>query len=120
MEEAGKEKACKEGQKDRREKEVILEEFMKGTVPSDRIIIADSTGELYRGFAACLHYDKKIDRSRKVKRHGLSTDIFRKEIRRAGVANYMTEGEEVPVESVSEFAFSDLMMKIYTKVTLEG
>ena len=99
---------------------MILEEFMKGTVPSDRIIIADSTGELYRGFAACLHYDKKIDRSRKVKRHGLSTDIFRKEIRRAGVANYMTEGEEVPVESISEFAFSDLEIMIYTRVVLEG
>lgn len=98
---------------------MILEEFMKGAVPSDRIIIADSTGELYRGFVGCLTYTQ-IDRSRKVKRHGLSTDIFRKEIRRAGVANYMTEGEEVPVESISEFAFSDLMMKIYTKITLEG
>lgn len=28
---------------------MILEEFMKGAVPSDRLIIEDSTGELYRG-----------------------------------------------------------------------
>lgn len=99
---------------------MILEEFMKGTVPSDMLIIEDSTGELYRGFAACLQYSKRVDWSRNVKRHGLSTDIFRKEVRRAGVAEYMTAGEEIPVESISEFGFSDLMMKIYTKVVLEG
>lgn len=45
---------------------MILEEFMKGAVPSERLIIEDSTGELYRGFVACLEYDKKIDRSREV------------------------------------------------------
>jgi len=99
---------------------VILEEFMKGVVPSDRLIIEDSTGELYRGFVACLNYNTKIDRSREVKRHGLSTDIFRKELKKTGAAQYMTEGEKVPAESISEYAFSDLMMKIYTKVTLEG
>ena len=38
---------------------MILEEFMKGAVPSERLIIEDSTGELYRGFVACLEYDKK-------------------------------------------------------------
>ncbi len=27
---------------------------------------------------------------------------------------------EIPVESISEFSFSDLAMMIYTKVTLEG
>ena len=42
---------------------MILEEFMKGAVPSDRLIIEDSTGEIYRGFVACLGYTK-IDRSR--------------------------------------------------------
>ena len=99
---------------------MILEEFMKGAVPSERLIIEDSTGELYRGFVACLEYDKKIDRSREVKRHGLSTDIHRKEQKRAGAAMYKTPGEKVPVESISEFAFSDLEMMIYTRVVLEG
>ena len=98
---------------------MILEEFMKGAVPSDRLIIEDSTGELYRGFVGCLGY-AKVDRSREVKRHGLSTDIHRKEQKRAGAAMYTTPGEKVPVESVSEFAFSDLAMMIYTKVVLEG
>lgn len=98
---------------------MILEEFMKGAVPSDRLIVEDSTGELYRGFVACLGYTQ-IDRSREVKRHGLSTDIFRKELKTVGAARYMTQGEEVPVESISEFTFSDLAMKIYTKVVLEG
>ena len=28
--------------------------------------------------------------------------------------------QEVPVESISEFSFSDLAMEIYTKVVLEG
>lgn len=99
---------------------MILEEFMKGAVPSDRLIIVDSTGELYRGFVACLNYDTKIDRSRKVKEHGLSTEIFRKELKRVGAATYTTQGEKVPVESISEFSFSDLAMMIYTKVVLEG
>ena len=98
---------------------MILAEFMKGTVPSDRLIIEDSKGEIYRGYVACLGYTQ-IDRSREVKRHGLSTEIFRKKIKTIGAASYMTEGEEVPVESISEFPFSDLIMKIYTKVTLEG
>lgn len=114
MEEAGEEK-----EKGRREKEVILEEFMKGAVPSDRLIVEDSTGELYRGFVACLGYTQ-IDRSREVKRHGLSADIHRKELKRVGAVECMTAGEEVPVESISEFAFSDLAMEIYTKVVLEG
>ncbi|MCM1232687.1 MAG: hypothetical protein NC489_21385 [Ruminococcus flavefaciens] len=99
---------------------MILEEFMKSTVPSDRLIIEDSTGELYRGFVGGLQYNTAIDRSREVIRHGLSTDIFRKENRKMGAASYTTAGEEIPVERISEFAFSDLMMKIYTKVTLEG
>lgn len=99
---------------------MILEEFMKGTVPSERLIIEDSTGELYRGFVACLDYDKKIDRSREVKRHGLSTDIHRREEKTVGAAKYTTDGEEVPVEGISQFSFSDLIMKIYTRVVLEG
>lgn len=98
---------------------MILKEFMKGAVPSDRLIIADSTGELYRGFVGCLAYTK-IDGTRKVIRHGLSTEIYRKEEKAAGAAKYMTAGEEVPAENISEFPFSDLMMKIYTKVVLEG
>lgn len=99
---------------------MILEEFMKEAVPSERLIIEDSTGEIYRGFVACLDYDKKIDRNREVKRHGLSTDIHRKEEKKVGAAKYMTQGEKVPVESISEFSFSDLAMMIYTKVVLEG
>lgn len=31
---------------------MILEEFMKEAVPSDRLIVEDSTGELYRGFCS--------------------------------------------------------------------
>ncbi|MEY8517224.1 hypothetical protein AALC25_09900 [Lachnospiraceae bacterium 29-84] len=98
---------------------MILEEFMKGAVPSDRLIIEDSTGELYRGFVACLGYTG-IDRSREVKRHGLSTDICRREEKKVGAAKYTTDGEKVPVEGISEFSFSDLIMKIYTRVVLEG
>lgn len=98
---------------------MILEAFMKGVVPSDRLIIEDSTGELYRGFAACMGYTE-IDRTREVKRHGLSTDIRRKEQKREGAAIYTTPGEKVPVESISEFAFSDLAIMIYTKVVLVG
>lgn len=98
---------------------MILEEFMKGAIPSDRLIIEDSTGELYRGFVACLGYTG-IDRSREVKRHGLSTDIRKKEKGKTGATVYTMLGEKVPVESIREFSFSDLTMMIYTKVVLEG
>lgn len=98
---------------------MILEEFMKGAVHSDRLIFEDSTGELYRGFVACLGYTE-IDRSREVKRHGLSTDICRREEKKVGAAKYTTDGEKIPVEGISEFSFSDLIIKIYTKVVLEG
>lgn len=98
---------------------MILEEFMKGAVPSDRLIVEDSTGEIYRGFVACLGYTQ-IDRSREVKRHGLSTEIYRREEKTVGATKYTTDGEEVPVEGISKFSFSDLIMKIYTRVVLEG
>ena len=98
---------------------MILEEFMKEAVPSDRLIVEDSTGELYRGFVACLGYTE-IDRSREVKRHGLSTDICRREEKKVGAAKYTTDGEKVPVEGISKFSFSDLIMKIYTRVVVEG
>ena len=98
---------------------MILEEFMRGAVPSDRLIIEDSTGELYRGFVACLGYTG-IDRSREVKRHGLSIDIHRKSRKGQGRQCTKRRGEKVPVESISEFAFSDLEMMIYTRVVLEG
>lgn len=89
---------------------MILEEFMKEAVPSDRLIVEDSTGELYRGFVACLGYTE-IDRRREVKRHGLSTDICRREEKKVGAAKYTTDGEKVPVEGIGEFSFSDLIMK---------
>lgn len=98
---------------------MILEEFMKKAVPSDRLIIEDNTGELYRGFVGCLRY-AEIDRSREVKQHGLSADICRREEKIVGAAKYMTEGEEIPVEGISKFSFSDLIMKIYTRIVLEG
>lgn len=98
---------------------MILEEFVKEAVPSDRLIIEDSTGELYRGFVGCLEY-AGIDRSREVKRHGLSTDIHRREQKKAGAVAYTVPGEKIPVEISGEFSFSDLIMEIYTRVVLEG
>ncbi len=97
---------------------MILEEFIKEAVPSDRIIIEDSTGELYRGFVACLEY-KRIDTNRKIKQHGLSTDIHRKEQKTTGAAAYMIPGEKVAMDSISQFCFTDITMMIYTKVVLE-
>lgn len=98
---------------------MILEEFLKSATPSDRLIIEDSTGEIYRGFAACLEY-AKIDRSREVQRHGLSTDIHKKEKKKAGKVEYIEPGGKVPVENTSDFSFSDIAMMIYTKIVLKG
>ena len=119
--EEAREKAEKEKkQESRKENEMILEEFIKEAVPSDRLIVEDSTGELYRGFVACLDYNTEIDRSREIKRHGLSADIYKKEKKKIGVAAHIELGEKVPVENISEFPFSNLVMMIYTKVVLEG
>ena len=82
---------------------MILEEFMKGAVPSERLIIEDSTGELYRGFVACLEYDKKIDRSREVKRHGLSTEIYRREERRWELQSIRRTGRKYPLKVSANF-----------------
>lgn len=98
---------------------MILEEFLKGATPSDRLIIEDSTGELYRGFVACFEY-AEIDRNREVQRHGLSTDVHKKEKKKAGKVEYVEPGRKVPVENISEFSFSDIAMMIYTKIVLEG
>ncbi len=98
---------------------MILEEFVKGIVPSARLIIEDSTGELYRGFAACLEYSTKIDRNRDIKTHGLSIDVYKKEVKKAGVKEYIDTGEKIPIETISKFEFSDLIMEIYTKVMLK-
>ncbi len=98
---------------------MILEEFLESTEPSGRLIIADASGELYRGFAGCLRY-AEIDGSRNVKQHGLHTEVCRKIEHKTGKSRWMEDGERIEPERLSEFLFSDLQVKIYTKVVLEG
>ncbi len=98
---------------------MVLEEFVKSVRKSDRLIVNDSTGELYRGYADCVQYSG-LDGKREIKRHGLFAETYRKEEKKVGVAKYMIEGGEVPAEKIGEFQYSDLIVKIYTEIVLEG
>lgn len=97
---------------------MTLNEFLQVHTPSDRLVVMDNAGnEIYRGFVACMRHEN-IDGSRKIKRFGVGTEIFRrgKESR----FDYATPlGEAVKIENVSAFSFSDLALRVYTKVVLE-
>lgn len=99
--------------------EVTLEQLIKRMIPSDRLIIEDENGkELYKGYVGCMeHID--FQTSRRVKRFGLSTNIFRKETSKKGILIHTLLGEEISAEHTSEFSFSDLVMQIFTKVIVE-
>lgn len=103
-----------------------LGQLLDVLINSDRIKIFDGDNEkapvLYTGFVACIDYEEtQIDSSRRVARVGLGTDIFRKE--KPGSWNTFAHtaqlGEEVPVESISDFSYSDLEEIIYTRIFLE-
>lgn len=96
-----------------------LEEFVGTMIPSERLVIYDAAGAvLYKGYVGNF-YHSGIDTARQVKRHGLGTEIFRKE-RRAGFVNQFKDlPPKTPVESTSDFPFSDLEMLIFTRVFLE-
>ena len=97
--------------------EVALGQLLRHMIPSDRVLIEDAgSNVLYKGFVGCLQYES-IDETRKVKRFGLKTDIFRKE-NRATYEPQQVLGKEVPVESISSFCFCDLQMMIYTRIVL--
>lgn len=95
-----------------------LREFLEAHTPSDRLLIIDSAGnEIYRGFVGCIQYGN-INGNREIRQFGLGTDIFKKG--KKGRFDFITPlGEEVKVENVSNFSFSDLSMRIYTRVVLE-
>lgn len=103
----------------------MLGQFLDVLISSDRIVIYDGeddkSPELYRGFAACIDYDEdNIDKSRRIAKTGLGTDIFRKD--RGSSHVYRTrrqDKEEIPVESISDFKFSDLEEIVYTSIFLE-
>lgn len=78
---------------------MTLNDFIKTAVNSDRLLILDSNGkELYRGFIGCLQY-RDIDGARKVKQHGISTEVYTTKTIKKGVAVWKEQGERVPEES---------------------
>ena len=115
-----KEKRQETGQEEKagRWQKVKLREFLEAHTPSDRLLIIDSAGnEIYRGFVGCIQYGN-INGNMEIRQFGLGTDIFKKG--KKGRFDFITPlGEEVKVENVSSFSFSDLSMWIYTRVVLE-
>lgn len=99
---------------------VTLEQLIRIMIPSDRLIVENNEGkELYRGYVGCMeHIEFPI--GCRVKRFGLSTNIFRKEKVRKGAMVYTELKEEVNADHISDFLFSDLAMEIFTRVVLEG
>lgn len=104
----------------RRAQEMTLNDFIKTAVNSDRLLILDSNGkELYRGFIGCLQY-RDIDGARKVKQHGISTEVYTTKTIKKGVAVWKEQGERVPEENTSLYKYSDLQMLVFIKIVLEG
>ena len=97
---------------------ITLGQLLRHMVSSDRIVIENEGKEvLYKGYVGCSQYGN-IDETRKVKQFGLSTEIFRKELRPVYITGQRLK-ERIPVERISDFKFSELEMLIYTKIVLE-
>ena len=96
-----------------------LGEYIQSAVPSGRLILEDSTGEIYRGFAGTLKY-AGIEESREIISHGLQTDIYRKEKGKIDAREPTKPPEKVDRKSIGKYSFSDLELRIYDRVVLEG
>lgn len=97
---------------------MTLNDFMETAINSDRLLILDSNGnELYRGFMGCLQY-QDIDGERKVKQHGLSTEVYTTKNMQKGVTVWKEQGERVTEENTSLYKYSDLQMMVFTKIVL--
>lgn len=104
----------------RRAQEMTLNDFVKTAINSDRMLILDSNGnELYRGFIGCMQYSD-IDGERKVKRHGISTEVYTTKTMKKGVAVWKEQGERVSEENTGLYKYSDLQMLVFIKIVLEG
>lgn len=99
---------------------MTLNDFMKTAINSDRLLIQDSSGkELYRGFVGCLQY-RDINGERKVKQHGILTEIYTTNTVKKGVAVWKEQGERVSEENTGLYKYSDLQMLVFIKIVLEG
>lgn len=103
----------------------MLGQLLDVLMNSDRIVVYDGEHDksqvLYRGFVGCFAHDENgIDTSRRIAKTGLGCEIFRVEKRDLNsFAHTKMLGAEVPVESISDFAYSDLEEIIYTRIFLE-
>lgn len=103
----------------------MLRQLLEVLINSERIVIYDGESEkcpeLYRGFVGCFQYGRNsIDTSRRILKTGLGTEIFRVEKEKLSRFNHTkTLGAKVPVESISDFKYSDLKEIIYTRIFLE-
>lgn len=104
----------------------VLGQLLDVMTDSSRIVIYDGedekSPELYRGFVACFIYEEDIiDKSRRIAKVGLGTEIFKVENHTFNsFVHTRPLGEEVPVENISNFVFSDLEEIIYTRIFLEA
>ena len=103
----------------------MLGQLLDVLVSSDRIVIYDGESEkspeLYRGYVSCFQYaENEIDKSRRIVKTGLGAEIFQRErVDFNKFTHTQKLGAEVPVESISNFKFSDLEEIIYTRIFLE-
>ncbi len=102
-----------------------LESILDVLTNSERIVIYDGedskSPEIYRGYVGCFQYEKrKIETRRRIARMGLGCERFRVKKRDLSKLVQIKElGAEVPVESISDFRYSDLEEIIYTRIFLE-
>lgn len=112
--------------KESRTERPMLGQLLDVLINSDRIKIYDGESEkspvIYTGFVACFNHEENgVDRNRRIAKTGLGVDIFRKEKpEKWNTFSHISElGAEVPVESISDFEYSDLKEIIYTRIFLE-
>ncbi len=102
-----------------------LGQLLDVLINSDRIVIYDGENnkcqELYRGYVGCFSYDtKRIDTKRRIAKAGLGVEIFKVEKEKLNPCIHTKKlGEEIPVENISDFRYSDLEEIIYTRIFLE-
>lgn len=103
----------------------MLGQLLDVLINSDRIVIYDgehdTSPELYRGYVGCFnHVENNIDTSRRIVKTGIGTDIFRKECGSSHAYKIQRQDkEEIPLESISSFKYSDLEEIIFTRIFLE-
>lgn len=95
---------------------ILLGQVLGTMLDSQRLLVIEDGQELYRGYVANFKYSA-VDRLLPIKEISLAADIFPKAKRTERLP--MKERVPVPMDSLTDFEFSDLECVVYQKIILE-